>query len=130
VDYFALGLALLFVWWSVSAAFGSGADGPTWQLRWQSLGPDEQRRISVAARSNVSFDDPGEADLAAGLTRRTRRRQAHIELVAVPFVLGFAALALLGTLSPATFGFVASMALPFTVWVAPWLARQREPLAE
>lgn len=78
------------------AAFHPGADTPNWELRWRSLDPEDRARISTAARSNAELTEPAEAELAAGLRRRDRRRRGYIDLAAVPFVAAAAALTLAG----------------------------------
>jgi hypothetical protein len=130
VDLILVFIALATIASSVDSAFRSGKDGPSWELRWRSLDAADRERIEAAVRSNSELADPEDAELAAGLRRHQFRRHAYLELVAAPFVLVAAALALTGTLSFGTFGFVAFLSLGFAAYVVPRLVKRREPLAQ
>jgi hypothetical protein len=80
----------------LSTAFGSGADNPTWELRWRSLGSAERDRLASAARSGIKLDDPEDAELAAGFANRRSRRSAYIEAPITLLFVAATALSLVG----------------------------------
>jgi hypothetical protein len=96
VDIFVLIVTVPVLLLTLSAAFRSGADSLNWELRWLSLDPADRTRISAEARSRTKPDDPEEAELAAGLNRRHRRRSAYFEAPLFFIVVAFTALSLAG----------------------------------
>ncbi|MBS1890809.1 MAG: hypothetical protein JST59_05925 [Actinobacteria bacterium] len=80
----------------VSTAFGAGDDSSNWELRWKSLTPADRDRIASATRSGAEFDDPEEAELAAGFTSRRRRRSSYVEAPMTFILVTATALSALG----------------------------------
>ncbi|HEX4306026.1 MAG TPA: hypothetical protein VHZ54_08330 [Solirubrobacterales bacterium] len=102
---------------TLSRAFRGGVDSPNWELRWQLLEATDRTRISTAARSGTKLDDLEEAELAAGFTRRDRRRRAYVELPLLSLVVVLAAMAVVGSIDG---GFVAIVTGCATACVALW----------
>jgi hypothetical protein len=115
-------IILLIVWLgalvvTLSGAFRSGVDSPSWQLRWEILDPVDRTRISTAARSGAEIEDPEEAELAAGFTRRNRRRHAYLELPLLSLLVVFTAMSAVGWIEG---GLVAMIIGVATVGIGLW----------
>jgi Flp pilus assembly protein TadB len=126
VDIVFVFLALATVASAIDGAFRSGADGPTWDLRWRALEPAERTRISAAIRSRGKLTDPVDTELAEGFNRYERRRGARLDLASAPLILLPAALTLAGVLRGGDFGLVVSLGVIFSAYVSPWLIKRKD----
>jgi hypothetical protein len=57
-------------------------DDPLWLERWRALSPTERSRIAAAARSGSLLASEEEIELAAGFSRRDRRRRRPTRVIA------------------------------------------------
>jgi hypothetical protein len=113
---------LLILWGYVlvvtlSDAFRRGVDSSSWELQWEILDAAERTRISTAARADSDLDHPEEAALAAGFTRRDRRRHAYLELPLLLLVVGFTAMSAAGLIEGGLVGMIVAVA---TVGIGLW----------
>jgi hypothetical protein len=127
VSVFLLIVTILGFVGAARSAFGSGPDNLNWELRWQGLDSDDRARISTDARADPrhsSLTGPEEAELAAGLRRRDRRRRAYVELAVLPFVLIVVVLALFGLINAGSVGLLIGLSVVFTgLWDYLWTRR-------
>jgi hypothetical protein len=123
VDIFVLLVTLPVLVSMLAAAFGGGADSSNWELRWRSLKSADRDRPANAARSGAELDDPEEAELAAGLDRRRRRRSSYVEAPRFFIVAASTALSLAGLGGGFTGWSLATAGFGTALWV--WFGEKR-----